>query len=173
MATPNDPASTRRRPGPGAYPVDHPLDALRRDHDLLRHLAAAYEYDDSMSARRHAVGQLLQALETHSRLEQAVFYPAVRDMDATLIGHFDDEHHYTDDMATAIRRMSDADPQCEAMVRNLIDATLRHIREEEEQLFPKLEAARMDMTPIGLQMQAFEANLVHMAAQASYRQPRR
>lgn len=173
MALPNDPANARRRPGPGAYPVDHPLDALRRDHDLVRHLAAAYDYDDSTAARRQAAGQLLQALETHARLEEAVFYPAMRDIDANLVAHCEDEHHHTDDMVAAIRRMDKADPQREAMLRNLIDMTLRHIREEEEQLFPKIESAHMDMTPIGLQMQAFEANLVHMAAQAGDRRPRR
>jgi len=53
------------------------------------------------------------------------------------------------------------------MLRQLIDMTMHHIQEEEGQFFPKLEQAGMDMTPIGLQMQAFEANLVHAQAQSS------
>lgn len=59
------------------------------------------------------------------------------------------------------------EPRSAQMLQQLIDMTMHHIQEEENEFFPKLQQAQMDMTPIGLQMQAFEANLVHMQAQAS------
>jgi hypothetical protein len=57
-------------------------------------------------------------------------------------------------------------------VRELLDAVLSHIRQEEQQLFPELKQAALDLTSIGLEMQAFEANLVHMQAQLSDRAAR-
>ena len=61
----------------------------------------------------------------------------------------------------------------EPLIRELIDAVLSHIRQEEEQLFPELKQAALDLTSIGLEMQAFEANLVHLQAQISDRGARR
>jgi hypothetical protein len=59
------------------------------------------------------------------------------------------------------------------MMRELIAAVLSHIRQEEEQLFPELKQAALDLTTIGLEMQAFEANLVHLQAQLSDQAARR
>lgn len=159
----NDPDTTAR----------NPLEALRRDHQLVRRLADAYANDTHTTARHQAAEQMLQALDLHARLEETVFYPAVRAIAADLVGKFEDTHHRTDDMLAAIRATPGNDPRREAMLRELIDATLQHIREEEEQLFPTLEQSGLDMASLGLQMQAFEANLVHMAARASDRQPYR
>ena len=59
------------------------------------------------------------------------------------------------------------DPRSEQLMRELIHMSLHHIQEEEEQFFPMLEQAQIDMTPIGLEMAALEANLIHMQGQAS------
>jgi hypothetical protein len=68
--------------------------------------------------------------------------------------------------------MSMDDARAEPLVRELLDAVLSHIRQEEQQLFPELRQAKLDLTSIGLEMQAFEANLVHMQAQLSDRAAR-
>ena len=47
----------------------------------------------------------------------------------------------------------------------LIDALLDHIREEEDEFFPLLKLANLDLSAIALEMGVFEANLVHMQAQ--------
>ncbi|HYD93808.1 MAG TPA: hemerythrin domain-containing protein [Noviherbaspirillum sp.] len=151
----------------GAFPVDRPVEALLRDHSMVRKLAEAYRNSQSMDARKEAATKILQMLETHSRLEESVFYPAVRDIDASMVGHFEQEHQKTDDLLQSLQSMPMDDPQAEQMMGQLLDMTLHHIQEEEDEFFPKLEQASMDMTQIGLQMQAFEANLVHAQAQGS------
>lgn len=151
----------------GAFPADRPVEALLRDHNIFRKLADAYQNSHSTEARKEAAEQILSLLEIHSRLEETVFYPAVRSVDASMIGHFEEEHQKTDDLIQSLKSMSMDDPQCDRMFRQLIDTTMHHIEEEENEFFPKLEQAQMDMAPIGLQMQAFEANLVHAQAQQS------
>ncbi|HVL77140.1 MAG TPA: hemerythrin domain-containing protein [Noviherbaspirillum sp.] len=154
----------------GAFPADKPVDALIHDHNTVRKLVDVYRNSDSMAAKISAAEQALMLLESHSLVEEQVFYPAVRDVDASMISHFEEEHHKTDDILASLKRMSLSDPQALPMFEQLVDMVLHHIEEEENQFFPKLEQARMDMTPIGLQMQAYEANLVHMQAQASDQQ---
>lgn len=151
----------------GAFPVDRPVEALLRDHNTVRKLADAYANSQDANVKTQAASQILQLLETHAKLEESVFYPAVRDVDTSMVGHFEQEHQKADDLLESLKGMSMDDPQAEQMMRQLIDMTMHHIQEEESQFFPMLEQASMDMSPIGLQMQAFEANLVHAQAQAN------
>lgn len=161
MDTDNDP-NTNPQPAPhGAFPVDRPVEALLRDHELVRRLADAWTRDTSPAARSQAASQLLQAIELHSRLEEGAFYPAVRQADPGLIGHFEDEHHKVDDLLASIKNMAEGDAQREPMLRQMLDMVLHHIDEEENQFFPELARANIDMTPIGLQMASFEASLIH------------
>lgn len=151
----------------GAFPVDRPVEALMRDHKLVRQLAEHYRNSDSTEVKKQAASQILQALHTHSRVEETVFYPGVRTIDPDSIAHFEQEHLKVDDLLATLQGMSLDDARSEQMMGELLDLTMRHMQEEEDQFFPKLEQAQMDMSAIGLEMAAFEANLIHMQAQVS------
>lgn len=163
MATDNDPGMGKT----GAFPVDRPIEALVRDHNMVRTLADKYMNSDSQEVKKQAGKQILQALHMHSRLEESVFYPAVRCIDESLIGHFEQDHQKVDDLLATLDGMSLDDAHSDGLMRELLTAILSHIQEEENDLFPRIEGSGVDMTPVGLQMQAFEANMVHMQAQMS------
>jgi len=170
MATKDDPV----RPAPrDAFPADNPVQALLRDHDLVRKLADKYRNTDSTEVRKQAATQLIQAIHMHSRLEEGVFYPGVRRVDPNLVARFEEDHLAVDDLLATLQGMAPDTPRAEALVGELIDTVLSHIRQEEEQLFPELRQAALDLTSIGLEMQAFEANLVHLQAQLSDQAVRR
>lgn len=170
MATTDDSVRSRTQ---DAFPVDNPVQALQRDHDLVRKLADAYRNTQSADVRKQAATQLIQAIHMHSRLEEGVFYPGVRRVDPNLIARFEEDHLAVDDLLATLQGMSLDEARTEPLVRELIDAALSHIRQEEEQLFPELKQAALDLTSIGMEMQAFEANLVHMQAQLSDQASRR
>jgi hemerythrin superfamily protein len=163
MATFDDPA----KPSQPMDPVEHPLDLLIRDHELVRKLADAYCNTQDKEVKKQAAKQMLQALHTHSRVEESVFYPGVRQVDQAMIAHFEQEHLKTDDLVATLQGMSLDEPRADQLMRDLIKSTLHHIEQEEKEFFPKLERANMDMAPIGLEMQSFEANLIHMQAQGA------
>ncbi|MFC0251362.1 hemerythrin domain-containing protein [Massilia consociata] len=163
MATENDPGMKEA----GAFPIDRPTEALLRDHNMVRKLSEKYLNSDSQEVKMQAGKQILQALHMHSRLEESVFYPAVRCIDESLIGHFEQDHQHVDDLLATLDGMSLDNAQSEPLMRELISAITTHIQEEENDLFPRIEGSGVDMTPVGLQMQAFEANMVHMQAQLS------
>jgi hemerythrin superfamily protein len=148
-------------------PVEHPLDLLLRDHDMVRKLAEKYNGTDDKEVKKQAGRQLVQAIHNHSRVEESVFYPGVRQIDAAMIGHFEQEHLKVDDLVATLQGMTLDEQNADRLLNELIPAVLHHIEQEEKEFFPKLERANMDMAPIGLEMQSFEANLVHMQAQAS------
>jgi hemerythrin superfamily protein len=111
--------------------------------------------------------QILQAVHIHSRLEESVFYPAVRCIDESLIKHFEQDHQKVDDLLATLDGMSLAEARSDALMRELITALMSHIQEEENDLFPRIEGSGVDMTPVGVQMASFEANMVHTQAQLS------
>lgn len=128
---------------------------------MVRTLADKYMNSDSQEVKKQAGKQIEQTLHMHSRLEEPVFYPAVRCIDESLIGHFGQHHQKVDDLLAMLDGMSlDA-----ARSDGLISAVTTPIQEEENDLFARIEGSGVDMTPVGLQMQACEANMVHMQAQ--------
>jgi hemerythrin superfamily protein len=153
--------------------TDDPIAALVRDHDLVRKLADKYLNSSDMAVKKQAATQLLQAVHTHSRIEESVFYPNVRCLDDNLIRHFEQDHLKVDDLLATLQGMGPDEPRAEPMMRELLSSLLNHIDEEENDLFPRLRQSKVDMADIGLQMQALEANLVHMQAQASDQGSRR
>jgi hemerythrin superfamily protein len=147
--------------------ADDPIQALVRDHDMVRKLADKYLNSSDMEVKKQAATQLLQAIHTHSRLEESIFYPNVRCIDEALVRHFEQDHLKVDELLATLQGMAPDAPRAEPMMREMLNSVLSHIDEEEQQLFPRLRQSNADMTDIALQMQSFEANLVHMQAQAS------
>jgi hemerythrin superfamily protein len=156
-----------------AFPVDNPVQALMQDHELVRRLADHYMNSASADVKKQAATQLLQAIHTHSRLEESAFYPAVREVAPDLIGQFEHDHLKVDDLLATLQGMSMDEPRAEPMMREMLTSVLAHIQQEENDFFPQLQGANLDMTPIGLEMQAFEANMIHTQAQMSDQGARR
>jgi hemerythrin superfamily protein len=150
-----------------------PIQALTRDHDMVRKLADTYLNSSDMEVKKQSAIQLLQAIHTHSRLEESIFYPNVRCLDDNLVRHFEQDHLKVDDLLATLQGMQPDEPRAEPLMREMLNAVLGHIDEEEQQLFPRLQRSNVDMSDIGLQMQSFEANLIHMQAQASDQGTRR
>jgi hemerythrin superfamily protein len=156
-----------------AFPVDNPVQALLRDHEMVRKLANSYLNSSDMAVKKQAATQLLQAIHMHSRLEESAFYPNVRQVAPDIIGHFEQDHLKVDDLLATLQGMSMDEARFDPMMRDMLSSVQSHIQEEENDFFPKLQQAGIDMTPIGLEMQAFEANMVHMQAQMSDQGARR
>lgn len=150
-----------------------PIQALTRDHDMVRKLADTYLNSSDTEVKKQSAIQLLQAIHTHSRLEESIFYPNVRCLDDNLVRHFEQDHLKVDDLLATLQGMQPDEPRAEPLMREMLNAVLSHIEEEEQQLFPRLQRSNVDMSDIGLQMQSFEANLIHMQAQASNQGTRR
>lgn len=158
---------------PGASLADQPMEALRKDHHFVRQLFERYLHTQDIQVKREAGPRILALLEMHMAVEEAVFYPKVHAVDAQLVDHGEQEHEEAKRLMLQLKNMDAGNAQCDALFQQLADTVVRHIETEERQLFPKIEQANLDLTEIGLQMMAFESNMISMLAKESAQRGRR
>ncbi|HJV53148.1 MAG TPA: hemerythrin domain-containing protein [Noviherbaspirillum sp.] len=160
----DDPIGTR---GEGAFPVDQPMQALEKDHQFVKQLFDRYCNTQDPRVKQEAGPRILELLEMHTALEEATFYPAVSQANAALVEQCKNEHEQADQLIQQLKGMDVNDPQCDRLFQQLRDAILQHVQVEEQQLFPAVRQANLDLQAIGLQMAAFESNMAASRAQQS------
>jgi len=119
---------------------------LRADHREVRRLFAEYERVKHDGHAAAAVAQTLcMQLELHDEVEREVFYPAVREASPEVVDAAMDAHEDIAAAADDLRaRADDGEPLDDAFAR-LRALVERHVRVEEEELFPALETQRAAM----------------------------
>jgi len=83
--------------------------------------------------------ELANDLAAHMTIEQEIFYPAIKHIDADLVLEAYEEHALAE---IALKRLLDSDPEGESFKACVVAAkelVLHHVEEEEEELFPKVE----------------------------------
>lgn len=149
---------------PEGFPVDHPLDALKQDHDIVRRLFERYhEIPQTPDERQDIAREILLRLDRHMDMEETVFYPRVRGVDAELVEQCEAAHHQARACMKPIRKMADSAEKSRMLLElaSIIDA---HVEVEEKRLFPLVVQAPLDLADLGADMQAFE--LSRIAAEA-------
>ncbi len=113
-----------------------------------------------LEAKRAEVGPLLQELANdlaaHMAIEQEIFYPAVKEVDAKLVLESYEEHALAE---MGLKRLLACDPEDEsfsARVTACKELIQHHVEEEEEDLFPAVEKALEDedLEDLGKRMKA-------------------
>lgn len=144
----------------GEFPSDQPMGALTADHHLVRQLFARYFQTLDVNEKKGIGPHILMLLEMHTSLEEGVFYPRVRDADPALVEQCLREHDEAGQLIGRLKIMDEGDPQTEHLFHQLADAIFQHIDTEEQQLFPKIRQANLDLGAIGHEMQIFETSMI-------------
>lgn len=110
---------------------------VRADHAEVRRLAA--DYRSAAGTEDHAAHVVLEALmmqaELHARVEEDVFYPAVRHVAPQFVERAVNEHHT---LAARIAELEGERAPAQA-AELMVDELLRHLDEEERDLLPEVE----------------------------------
>jgi hemerythrin superfamily protein len=120
------------------------IQLLTADHDEVRGLfeqfRQANEAED-MDRMKELQKQIFSELETHTRIEEDIFYPAVRETDEEEITETVDEgiqeHHVVKVLMREIEDVSGADTY-QAKMKVLMENVEHHAGEEESELFPEV-----------------------------------
>jgi iron-sulfur cluster repair protein YtfE (RIC family) len=153
----------QRRHAHEPAPVDvDAIDLLMDDHRLVReyfaHIDAAAHA--SIAADRHRKPDLIQQvcdeIETHSRIEREIFYPAVRaafkESDDPLVDHAEHDHAEIDGLIAQLRGLDAKDEsRADELLVQLRKAVEAHVHEEEEAMFTKARS-QIDGMAIGRQL---------------------
>jgi hemerythrin-like domain-containing protein len=137
-------------------PKSKPVSAialLMEDHDYVKKAFRAFEKMDEED-QPALVKQVLQALKVHTRIEEEIFYPAVRKAikDEDLMNEAEVEHDSARVLIRQLERMKPSDPKFAATFTVLGEYVNHHVKEEESEMFPKARRARVNLKALGAKL---------------------
>jgi hemerythrin-like domain-containing protein len=141
---------------------------LEQDHREVEDMFDEYDEIDDERRKLPLVKKLCQALRVHAAIEEEIFYPEARKAtkDDDLLDEALVEHASATRLIEEIEDMEPGDELYDAKVRVLGELVKRHIREEEEELFPEVESAGMDLDTAGKKLAARKEELMSEMAGA-------
>lgn len=117
---------------------------LKADHKELRHLLEQLKEADSPDSSRRAklLERVEDALKTHTKIEEEIFYPAFRDAAATkkdrqLFFEAVEEHHAVDTILPEVASATNEPDVFAARAKVLKELVEHHAEEEETEMFPR------------------------------------
>lgn len=139
------------------------IDLLIKDHKDVKTLFKKFEglSDRSRVGKENIVEQICHALTVHMHLEEEIFYPAVRKeiKDEDLMDEAIVEHAAAKDLIEQLLKMDAGDELYDAKVKVLSEQIEHHVREEEDDMFPKVRKAKIDLAALGVEMHASKEEL--------------
>jgi hemerythrin superfamily protein len=131
------------------------IDLLDADHLAVHGLFASYRELVRTHApalkRRALAEEICMELTIHARLEEELFYPAVREalQADELVDEAEDQHGRQREFVAQILASAPEDQLYDAKVSVLADYVEQHVRQEREQVFNRVLAARVDLQSLG------------------------
>ena len=134
-------------------------DLLKKQHKNVKALFKKVENTEGGRQRRQLMDQIANELKIHTKIEEEIFYPAVRELGTSkaeeMIDEAFEEHHVVDLVLAELPQVDPEDERFDAKMTVLSELIEHHVEEEEGELFPmaekKLGKDRLQM--LGEQMQ--------------------
>jgi hypothetical protein len=145
------------------------LDELKDDHKRVKKAYRQFEkldIEEDAEEIEALVNQVLDELSVHAALEEELLYPAARQAlsDEDLIDEAEVEHESMHTFIEQLRSLSPDDEKYAARFTVLCEYVLHHVKEEEGEMFPKLEHARLDWEGLAAEMTERRAELTGEAS---------
>jgi hypothetical protein len=147
------PTKTRRKTPRKAR--QQPRDAialLRADHAHVTELFGQFEKARDDQRKQKLAAEICMELKIHTTIEEEIFYPTVRGVlpkDKDLLDEAAVEHASAKDLIAQIEAGSPADEKWEAKVTVLSEYIKHHVKEEQNEMFPKVRKTKLDLRELG------------------------
>jgi hemerythrin superfamily protein len=127
------------------------LELLEDDHREVEGYFDEYEDLKNGGEKEELATKICLALRVHTQLEEEIFYPAARKAtgDDDLLDEAKVEHDGAKRLIEEIEEMRVGDDLYDAKVKVLGEQIRHHVKEEEEELFPEVKSAKMDIEAVG------------------------
>ena len=115
----------------------------------------------SKRGKADIVRQTCADLTVHTKIEEEIFYPAARKAikDADLMDEATVEHAGAKDLIAQLESMQPGEDLYDARFTVLGESVNHHIREEQNEMFPKVRKTKLDLNALGEQMAQRKAEL--------------
>lgn len=156
------------------------IELLKADHARVNALFRQYEgAEDQRAQQRELAEQFFTELEVHARLEEELFYPALRgqlgqeitgqeledgeteDGEEDLLADAMEEHQEVKALIAGLRVMDPGDVEFQAKFAELREGVEEHVGMEEDELMPDAVAALgSELEPLGRQLERRKEQLM-------------
>ena len=141
------------------------IEMLIADHESAKDLFNQYEDEKESDAEtRRAIAQRVCAeLTVHAQVEEEIFYPALRE---NVDGHGPDRRGRRSstpaakDLIAQIEGADEVDEKYDAKVKVLGEYIDHHVKEEENEIFPKVRSKKDALDELGQEMMARKVELM-------------
>jgi hemerythrin-like domain-containing protein len=134
------------------------LTMLKSDHEDVAELLERYETRKSglKGADKQGLAlEICQKLAVHATIEEEIFYPAVAaeiEDSEGLVEEAKVEHESLKHLIGQIEDGSPGSDEFDAQVKVLGEYVKHHVKEEQNEMFPKVRKADIDLTALGEKM---------------------
>jgi Hemerythrin HHE cation binding domain len=139
---------------PSARPQDA-IALLTADHKAVQKIFKEFEKlkenDGSDEEKSVLVMRACQLLTIHAQIEEEIFYPAIRDAieDDDLMDEAEVEHASAKDLIAQLEAMESGNELYDARFTVLGEYIDHHVKEEQDEMFPKAKKAKLDLKALG------------------------
>jgi len=116
-----------------------PVELLKQDHAKVKQLFSQFEAAQS-DRKDEIFQQIFKELQVHTKIEEEIFYPAVKQIDSDGANEAVEEHNIVDFILGAMKKLSPDDEAYDAKFTTLKENVQHHIEEEEGEMFPEAQA---------------------------------
>ena len=127
---------------------------LKADHKAVSGLFADYESARSSANKKSIVTQICIALSVHAQIEEEIFYPAVKQAlnDHDLVPEATVEHATLKGLIAEVEGVEPDGDMFDAKIKVLSEYVKHHVKEEQNEMFPKAKSTKLDMLELGAKL---------------------
>jgi hemerythrin superfamily protein len=153
--------TAKKSPKATAKPQDA-IAMLKADHKKVSALFEQFESARAASTKKKIVAQICAELTVHTSLEEEIFYPAVQAAlkDHELVPEANVEHGSVKDLIAQVEGVEPNGDLYDARVKVMGEFVKHHVKEEQNEMFPKAKKTKLDMLALGERIAARKAQLM-------------
>lgn len=146
---------------------------LKEDHKKVSGIFEQIEgtTERATKTREELFGKLKQELDIHTKIEESIFYPAIKQAAETrdIVLEGLEEHHVVKVLLKELESMPVDTEQWTAKVKVLKENVEHHVEEEEGEMFPKAKDVLEEeqINQLGTKMEEMKTQLQGQASTAS------
>ena len=115
-------------------------DMIRADHSRVMALFHRYKANAGATRKQAVFAMIRASLLVHARIEEEIFYPAMRAAGSTLLDELEPEHEEMRSLIAQLSGMAPDDPQYDQTFMEMMRAVIHHVADEETMLLTHAES---------------------------------
>lgn len=141
------------------------IELLTSDHERVKKQFKDFQAlgDKAFKQKKQLADKICNELLVHTQIEEEILYPVFLEHasdEKPLVDEATVEHGTAKQLISQIQKMDSDQELFDARVKVLSEYINHHVKEEEEEMFPKLRATKVDLNELGERLHARKQELM-------------